>query len=196
MLDYIFNAASLKVSVIMLVIFLASSFILYKTNPKNEIIEFFKQQNAEKEYVATDLTFAYDLDKVRAMFARYDKGPHFEAHKRFILLHDLVYPLCYSIPGALILAYLLTVVSPGGHRDFRFLVLLPLLAAVADYAENFSMYAYLSSYPNGSLGVLKFSRAMTILKISLLITSSFLLFALLARLIWLHLPGVTHARKS
>ena len=194
MLNYIFNATSLTVAVISFVVFLVSSFVIDKTSPKNEIISFFKQQNAAKEYVSTDRTYAYDLDKVRAMFARYER-PHFAAHKRFILLHDLVYPLCYSIPGALILAYLLTVVSPGGHTDFRFLVLFPLLAAVADYAENFSMYAYLSGYQDGSLGVLKFSRAMTMLKINLITTSVCLLFALLARVIWLNLPGVAHARK-
>ena len=164
MLDAIFNAATGRVTLVAFILFVLSTVALDRLNPKNLI-----RKELKDDYVATDSTFLYDTAKVTKMLARYEPR-HYEAHESFILRYDLVYPLCYSIPSVLLLAFF----YPWGGAGPRWLVLLPLAAMVFDYAENFTMLAFLRRFradPQTQLKLLDVSRAFTVAKLSLLVLS-------------------------
>ena len=170
MLDAIFAAASCRVALAAFIFLVLSSMAIGRHNPKNRI-----REDLKGDYVATDSTFLYDTDKVTRMLARYEPR-HYEAHERFILRDDLVYPILYSVTTILILAFF----YPWGSAGPRWLVLLPLAAAVFDYAENFTMLAFLRRFradPQTSLALLKVSRVFTVAKLSVLLLSLVLLAA-------------------
>lgn len=168
MLDAIFAAATGKVVLIASVVFVLSSVALDRLNPKNGI-----RDDLREHYVATDNptktegSLSYSTARVTQMLGRYEPK-HYEAHESFILLYDLVYPLCYGIAGALLLAYL----CPWRGGGARWLVLLPPAAMAFDYVENFTMLAFLRRFranPDAPLALLEVSRAFTVAKQCLLI---------------------------
>jgi hypothetical protein len=138
MLDSLFAAATGKVVLIALGVLFVSTLVLYYVNPKDRIIK-----DLGDDYVATDSTFRYDTAKVTKMLARYSSDDY-AAHESFILRYDLVYPLCYGIPSVLLLAYFCP--WRGGGGGPRWLVLLPLATMAFDYAENFTMLAFLRRF--------------------------------------------------
>ncbi|HKG15537.1 MAG TPA: hypothetical protein VKB12_19605 [Pyrinomonadaceae bacterium] len=181
MLDFIFAAATWKAALAALAVLLVSSYVIGKYNPKDEI-----ERGLKGAYVSTDNpyktehTLWYDTARVTSMLGMYDEPEHYpklyDAHRRFILRHDLVYPLCYGITGVILLAFFYP--WRGGPR---WLVLLPLAAMAFDYAENFTMLAFLGRFranPQTTLTLLELSRVFTFAKLCLLMLS-FALFAFL-----------------
>ena len=169
MLDSIFAAATGKVVIAAFAVFALSTLAL-DLSPKNTISE-----DLQGHYVSTDNppqtegTLWYDTTRVVAMLKRYEPA-HYAAHERFILRHDLVYPLCYSIPLVLILAYFCP--RRGGRP--RRLALLPMVVMAFDYAENFTMLAFLRRFranPQTPLTLLEVSRVFTFVKLCLLLLS-------------------------
>ena len=151
-----------------LVVYLASTALLGAFSPKNKI-----KAELGPAYVATDSKPLYDVGKVEKMFGLYRRPDHFAAHIRFIY-YDLVYPLCYGLPLVLLLAYFYPAQPPGGARQWGWLVLLPLLAMLLDYAENFTMLSVVKAAeagPEVPLATLKASRTFTGLKWLTLILS-------------------------
>ncbi len=117
------------------------------------------------------------------MLARY-AGGHFAAHKEFIEFHDAFYPPFYAVPLTLLLAYFFPVLLPGRGGRYRWLVLLPLAAMAFDYAENLTMLWVLDHYEAKAellLATLQLSRAFTVLKLTLLSATMFILFFFGAR---------------
>jgi hypothetical protein len=178
MLDKIFSLANGRAALAAFAVLFVSSVVLALINPKNEI-----QKDLGCDYVATDSTFLYKIGRVKKMFERYDEPQfnrrHFAAHRRFILVHDLVYPLCYAIPSVILLAYFFPVLFPGRGGALRLMVLLPILAMLFDYAENFTMLNYLANYKQDSAtpaGMLEVSRLLTAAKLSTLYLTLLILF--------------------
>jgi hypothetical protein len=180
MLDKVFAAATGKVALVALAVLLVSTYAIKNFSPKTGIAE-----ALGKDYISTDNppetehALWYDTARVTNMLGRY-KLEHYSAHERFILGHDLVYPLCYAIPLALLLAYL----CPWRGGRARLLVLLPPAVMALDYVENFTMLAFLKNFranPQTPLALLEVSRAFTFAKLCLLmLTFAVLLFFLIA----------------
>lgn len=59
---------------------------------------------------------------------------------------DMIYPLLFAICYCLIMAYFLKKLNKL-DSPFFYLCLLPIVAATADYLENFGIIAMLNSYP-------------------------------------------------
>jgi len=178
MLEAIFNAANGRVALAAFAVFFVATVALNFINPKNKI-----RKDLKCDYIATDSTFLYDVDDVKKMLGQY-KPEHYEAHESFILVYDLIYPLCYGIPSMLILAYFFPVLFPGKGGSLRLLVLLPVVAMLCDYAENFTMLAFLRSFrenPKTTLGLLYLSRTFTATKLSLILLSLIILLGFGAR---------------
>lgn len=161
-------------------VFFGSFLLLGRTNPKNGI-----EKELGDKYVSTDSTF-YRTEKAAAMFMLYKERGLFAAHRRFILLHDLIFPPCYCIPLVLLLAYL----HPAAGRQYGWVMLAPLLAMVFDYSENFSILSVLSTVERTEQvpwATLRAAQVFTYLKLSLLIFSAislagFLVYHAVARL--------------
>jgi hypothetical protein len=195
MLDRLFAAANWRAALIALVVLFASSYLLGKYSPKNVIA-----QDLKGAYISTDnpyqteRTLWYDTARVTAMLGKYNEPEHlpklYDEHEKFILRYDLVYPPCYAIPCVLLLAFFYP--WNGGPR---WLVLLPLAAAVFDYAENFSMLFFIRGFretpERPPLGLLELSRACTFAKLSLLLGS--VAFLLLFVFVGAHLRRRTSA---
>jgi hypothetical protein len=163
MLDTLFTVATGKVALVAFAVFVLSSLVLGRFNPKNEI-----REDLGSSYISTDSPFQtkdpswYDTGRVTAMLRGYDKDPdrYYGLHRSFILGWDLFYPLCYGIPSILLLAYF----CPWRSGSPRWLVLLPLATMAFDYGENFTMLAFLSRFRTNHetpLGLLEASRLFT-----------------------------------
>ena len=168
MLDKVFAAATGKVALVAFAVLLVSTYAIKNFSPKEGIAE-----ALGTDYVSTDNppetehALWYDTARVTNMLGKY-KPEHYSAHESFILGHDLVYPLCYAIPGALLLAYF----CPWRGGRARRLVLLPPAVLALDYVENFTMLAFLYRFrasQQTSLTLLEVSRAFTFAKLCLLL---------------------------
>lgn len=195
MLDFVFAHATRKAALAALAVLLVSTYVIRNHSPKDDISRALKG-----DYVSTDNppdtehTLWYDSARVTGMLKRYNEPAHYpalyEAHERFILRHDLVYPLCYAIPCVFLLAYLYP--RRGGPR---WLVLVPPAVMLFDYAENFTMLAFIRAFranPQTPLKLLELSRAFTLTKLLLLMAS----FGLLALFLIMTVAARFRARPS
>jgi len=93
----------------------------------------------------------YDLDYVNALFnALGEKGRETYLYQQIPV--DMIYPFLFGISNSLILAFFL---NKMGKLDsvFFYVTLLPLLAGIADYMENFGIVVMLTSFPDVSAEV-------------------------------------------
>ena len=60
---------------------------------------------------------------------------------------DMIYPFLFGISYCLLLAYFLKKINKL-NSPFFYLCLLPLIAGLADYSENFGIISMLTSYPD------------------------------------------------
>jgi len=76
---------------------------------------------------------------------------------------DMVYPLLFALTYSLLLAYFLKKLNKL-RAPFTYLCLLPLIAGIADYLENFGIIAMLKSYPDLTETAVKTTNSFSILK--------------------------------
>lgn len=79
------------------------------------------------------------------------------------LTADVVYPIIYGFAFALLLTFLARKIAPS-NKWLPYLAFLPLLAVVFDYAENATIIAMLSAYPEKLVGVAKLGGVFTLFK--------------------------------
>ncbi len=60
---------------------------------------------------------------------------------------DMIYPLLFGLTYCLLLAYFLKKLNKL-NSPFTYLCLIPIIAGIADYFENFGIIAMLKSYPD------------------------------------------------
>jgi len=60
---------------------------------------------------------------------------------------DMIYPLLFTLTYSLLLAYFLKKIDKL-KPPFTYLCLLPIIAGIADYLENFGIIAMLNNYPD------------------------------------------------
>jgi len=85
---------------------------------------------------------------------------------------DFIYPFLFGITYCLLLAYLLDQMYYLKAESF-YLCILPVLAGLFDYLENFGIINLLISYPHLSVSAIQITSFFTVLK-SLLTTISFI----------------------
>ncbi len=180
MLDALFAVATWKVALASLIVIVVSTVVVDRLSPKEVIIK-----HLGPDYVSTDNPYRtekklwYSTARVSGMLGKYG-DEDYAAHQRFILLHDLLYPLCYGIAGTYLLAFLCHWLT-GPARLFA---LLPAATMLLDYGENFTMLgvvAHSRRYQQTPLTLLEVSRAFTIAKqVALLLSLLVLLIALIA----------------
>lgn len=78
---------------------------------------------------------------------------------------DMIYPLLFGISFSLLLAYFLNKLNKL-KTPFLYLCLLPMLAAMGDYAENIGIITLLNDYPEISKNTVTMTNSFSILKSS------------------------------
>ena len=76
---------------------------------------------------------------------------------------DMIYPLLFGLTYCLLLAYFLKKVNKL-NSPFIYLCLIPIIAGVADYAENFGIISMLNSFPNLTEITVKITNCFSVLK--------------------------------
>ena len=76
---------------------------------------------------------------------------------------DMVYPLLFGLTYCLLLAYFLKKLNKL-IAPYTYLCLLPIIAGIADYLENFGIIAMLKSYPDLSEITVKTTNSFSVLK--------------------------------
>jgi hypothetical protein len=99
---------------------------------------------------------------------------------------DMIYPFLFGISYCLLIAYFLKKLNKL-NSPFFYLCLLPLVAGVADYFENFGIISMLNSYPDLSLFSTTATNIFTILKS---MTTTIYMVALIITLIVLGLKTI------
>ncbi len=76
---------------------------------------------------------------------------------------DMVYPLLFGLTYCLLLAYFLKKLNKL-IAPYTYLCLLPIIAGIADYLENFGIIAMLKSYPDLTEITVKTTNSFSVLK--------------------------------
>lgn len=108
-----------------------------------------------------DLQVGFTQEEAQTILAVYTPAARLEA-ARFLLWADTIYPLVYGMLIALLLAFLFR------SGRFQYLVLLPLLAVLVDFAENYWLYQVLNGYPNEKTAWILWASVCNVLKWGLL----------------------------
>jgi hypothetical protein len=87
----------------------------------------------------------YNSDYINALFeALGENGRHTYLFEQLPV--DMIYPLLFAISYCLIMAYFLKKINKFNASLF-YLCLLPIIAGIADYLENFGIITMLNNYP-------------------------------------------------
>lgn len=76
---------------------------------------------------------------------------------------DMLYPVLFAVSYCLLLGYFLKKLNKF-KSPFTYLCLLPILAGVADYAENFGIINLLNSFPNLSETAVQTTSTFSLIK--------------------------------
>jgi len=76
---------------------------------------------------------------------------------------DMIYPLFFALTYSLLLAYFLNKLDKL-HSPFTYLCLLPIIAGMADYMENFGIVIMLKNYPDLKEVIVNTTNTFSIIK--------------------------------
>jgi hypothetical protein len=76
---------------------------------------------------------------------------------------DMIYPLLFGLTYSLLLAFFLKKLNKL-NVPFTYLCLLPIIAGIADYLENFGIIAMLKSYPELTETAVKTTSSFSVIK--------------------------------
>ena len=108
------------------------------------------------------MPMGYDFEYVDSLFrALGPEGRNAYLYSQIPL--DMVYPFLFGISYCLVLAYFLNKLNKL-KSPFVYLCLLPLIAGIADYFENFGILTLLSNYPEISNSTVTITSSFTLLK--------------------------------
>src|SRR5690625_5205932 len=75
----------------------------------------------------------------------------------------MIYPLLFGLSYCLLLAYLLKKLKKL-NAPFIYLCLLPIIAGIADYMENFGIITLLKNYPDLTKGMVSTTSLFSVIK--------------------------------
>jgi len=137
------------------------------------------------------MPLGYDLDYVNSLFnALGEEGRETYLHQQLPV--DMIYPFLFGISNSLILAFFLNKI---GKLDsvFFYVTLLPLLAGIADYMENFGIVVMLTSFPDVSPVIASLTNVFSITKS---VTTTIFFIVLIMILVSLGFKTVGRFRSS
>ena len=163
-------------------VFVVVTALFFKFNPTQAIEARFKEALNHDLFIRTGMSL-YGPRKLYAMLDAYTEADY-RAHYKSLYL-DFIYPLIYALAFAVIIVHLQNQFRPPDTTISPYPVLLPLVAALADYLENISLYVILRRYQtqHARAGALVlFATTMTAIKILLWVASILIILAGLLKL--------------
>lgn len=133
----------------------------------------------------------YDLNDVNELFKSLGEIGR-ETYLTNQIPVDMIYPLLFGLSYCLLLAYFLKKLNKL-NTPFTYLCLLPIIAGVADYLENFGIIVMLKSYPDLSEMAVNITNTFSIIKS---ISTSIFFIVLIIVLIILGFKAINKIRKS
>ena len=104
----------------------------------------------------------YDLNYVSELFSSLGEN----GRKTYLTNQipvDMVYPLLFGLTYCLLLAYFLKKLNKL-NAPYTYLCLLPIIARIADYLENFGIITMLKSYPDLTEFAVKTTNSFSLIK--------------------------------
>jgi hypothetical protein len=169
MLDKLLQFADARAALAALIFFVSTTLVFGIVDTKPKVM-----CELGCKYIPIGMTPQWRRDEIGNMLLNDYKQPQVEAERRS-LLYDFGYLVIYGLMLTIVLAYVLRVIWPGGFRGDGVVALLPAFAAVFDAVENTTLYVCLGQDRNTVDSLLPFSRAATLVKLTLL-GAAFLLF--------------------
>ena len=105
---------------------------------------------------------------------------------------DMIYPLLFGLTYCLLLAYFLKKLNKL-NTPFTYLCIIPIIAGIADYLENFGIIAMLKSYPELTEITVKITNSFSVLKS---ISTSVFFIVLIIVLILLGFKAINKIKAS
>jgi hypothetical protein len=105
---------------------------------------------------------------------------------------DMIYPLLFGLTYCLLLAYLLKKLNRL-NTPFSYICLLPIIAGIADYLENFGIIAMLKSYPELTEDTVKTISSFSVIKS---ISTSVFFIALIIMLLMIGVKTMRERKTS
>ncbi|MFI1743384.1 hypothetical protein [Thalassobellus sediminis] len=99
---------------------------------------------------------------------------------------DMIYPLLFGLTYCLLLAYFLKKLNKL-NTPFIYLCLIPIIAGIADYLENFGIITMLNSYPELKANIVSVTNMFSVIKS---ISTSLFFIALIVILIMLGIKKI------
>jgi len=104
----------------------------------------------------------YDLNYVSELFNSLGEMGR-ETYLTYQIPVDMFYPLLFGLTYCLLLGYFLKKINKL-FTPFIYLCLLPIIAGIADYLENFGIITMLKSYPDLTEITVKTTNSFSVLK--------------------------------
>jgi hypothetical protein len=105
---------------------------------------------------------------------------------------DMIYPILFGLTYCLLLAYFLKKLNKL-NSPFTYLCLIPIIAGIADYLENFGIIAMLKSYPDLTEISVKTTSSFSLIK-SISTTAFFIVLIII--LVTLGLKTINNTKTS
>ena len=131
----------------------------------------------------------YDLNYVSELFNALEEIGR-NSYLTYQIPVDMIYPLLFALTYCLLLAYFLKKLNKL-NTPFIYLCLIPIIAGIADYLENFGIITMLKSYPDLTEIAVKTTCSFSILKS---ISTSIYFIILIIILIILGIKAIKQAR--
>ncbi len=110
------------------------------------------------------MPLGYDAEYVNTLFSTLGQtGRNTYLYRQIPM--DMIYPLLFGISFSLLLAYFFNKLNKL-KMPFLYLCLLPMLAAMGDYAENIGILTLLNDYPEISKNTVTMTNSFSLLKSS------------------------------
>ncbi len=108
------------------------------------------------------MPMGYDIEYIQSLFnALGDEGRL--AYLVIQIRVDMIYPLLFAVSNSLLMVYLLKQINKSTSSLF-YLSLIPVVAGVADYLENFGICTLIKSYPDLSQTVAETTNIFSLIK--------------------------------
>ena len=133
----------------------------------------------------------YDLNYVSELFSSLGEN----GRKTYLTNQipvDMIYPLLFALTYCLLLAYILKKLDKL-IVPFTYLCLLPIIAGIADYLENFGIITMLKSYPDLTEIAVKTTNSFSLIKS---ISTSVFFIVLIIVLIILGFKAINRKKTS
>ncbi|MGB5430413.1 MAG: hypothetical protein WBM94_12120 [Eudoraea sp.] len=149
------NLSGKKVAFLFFLTNLVYAFMLFVTIPKTTAY-------AGGMKLLDMMPQGYDFEYVSQLFGRLgEEGRKVYLYNQIPI--DMIYPFLFGITYCLLIAYFLKKLNKLS-TPFFYLCLVPLVAGIADYLENFGIINMLNSYPDLSMTQVNITNTFTAIK--------------------------------